>query len=287
MRRRVPIVIVGLTLLSAACAPVDLVDVPSSSTSTTAETTPTSTLPPVANCPGAGEFGEGRGITEVEDDTADGRNLGEISWEASEPCESFQFLFETSEGAPAITVPDIRIEHLDSFQVLRISLDIDSAVVSDQLVETNLVDRLYVVRALDGAMFVDLHLNSPAAARARVEESPARLTVDLRPGLVEFNGVSSLSRSTVVVAPGAGPELANTTAFSGYVRGLEAEVAVIVTQGNGVTDQTSTIAADHPDTWGEFATELTLPSGEVSVFVGEVDPEDGGLDGVTVDLRVG
>ncbi|MFZ0013060.1 MAG: Gmad2 immunoglobulin-like domain-containing protein [Acidimicrobiia bacterium] len=136
-------------------------------------------------------------------------------------------------------------------------------------------------------MFVDLHLNSPAAARARVEESPARLTVDLRPGLVEFDGQSSLGRSAVIVAPGAGSDVATATLFSGYVRFVEADVAVIVTQGSGVTDQTSTIAADHVETWGQFATELTLPPGEVSVFFGGVDPEDGGLDGVTVDLTVG
>ncbi|MFZ0013061.1 MAG: hypothetical protein WAL25_02995 [Acidimicrobiia bacterium] len=150
MRHKATIVIVlGLSLLGSACAPGESGDTTSSSSTTTTATTPTSTLPPVADCPGAGDFGEGRGITEVDNDTADGRNLGEISWETSEPCESFHFLFETTEGAPAITVPDIRVEHLDSFQVLRISLDIDSAVVTDQLVETNLVDRLYVVRALD------------------------------------------------------------------------------------------------------------------------------------------
>lgn len=255
-------------------------------TTTTSSPTPTSTLPPVVDCPGAGDFGEGSGIASVDGEGLDATRLGRVSWERSELCESFSFEFETSEGAPATAVPDISIDHLQSLQVIRISMDIASAVVTDQLVETEMVDRLYVVRSLDGGMFVDLHLNTPAAARARVQSSPAVLTVDLRPGFLEFTGASSIHDRTVVVTPSPDSDIASITTFEGYSRAFEGNVLVIVTQGDAVVTETSTTAADHLETWGEFRVDVPLPTGEVSVFVGEASPQDGSIDGVTLDLTV-
>ncbi|HEX6221571.1 MAG TPA: Gmad2 immunoglobulin-like domain-containing protein, partial [Acidimicrobiia bacterium] len=255
-------------------------------TTTTSSATPTSTLPPVIECPGAGEFGEGSGIAQVDGEGSDATDLGRVSWERSEQCESFIFEFETSEGAPATSVPDISIEHLPSLQVIRITMGIDAAVITDQLVETEMVDRLYVVRSLDGRMFVDLHLNAPAAARARVQSSPAVLTVDLRPGFLEFTGSSSIDDRTVVVSPSQRAEVDDIATFSGYSRAFEANVIVIVTQGDAVVTEANTTAADHLETWGEFNVDVPLPAGEVSVFVGEASAEDGSLDGVTLELTV-
>jgi hypothetical protein len=286
MRRRTVILLSVLALGATACARGGVAPPSTSAVTSTTSPTPTSTLPPVVDCPGAGDFGEGSGIASVEGESSDATRLGRVSWERSERCESFRFEFETSEGAPATAVPDISIDHLPSLQVIRISMGITSAVITDQLVETEMVDRLYVVRSLDGGMFVDLHLNTPAAARARVQSSPAVLSVDLRPGFLEFTGESSIHDRTVVVSPGATSEIASITTFEGYSRAFEGNVLVIVTQGDSVVTETSTTAADHLETWGEFSVDVPLPTGEVSVFVGEASPQDGRIDGVTLDLTV-
>lgn len=261
---------------------------PATTVATTTTSTPeaTTTLPPPIQCPGAGEFEEGGGIADVEGELSDSSLLGSISWDVNDRCESFVFEFETSEGAPATSVPDIQIGHLESFQVIRISLGVNAAVLTDQLVETDLVERLYVVRSLEGGLFVDLHLSSPASARARVQSSPAALTVDLRPGFVEFAGTAETGENVVLVSPTRGSAVGTTTELSGYSRTFEANVLVIVTQGGALVAEMSTIAADYAETWGEFRTEVALPPGEVSVFVGEASPGDGSLSGITVDLTV-
>lgn len=286
MRRRSVAWCLLVVLAATACAGDSAAPTSTAPTTTTSPPPPTSTLPPIVECPGAGDFGEGSGIARVDGEGSDASHLGRLSWERSEQCERFVFEFETSEGAPATSVPDISIDHLPSLQVIRITMDIDAAVITDQLVETEMVERLYVVRSLDGGMFVDLHLNAPVAARARASSSPAVLTVDLRPGFLEFTGSSSVDDSTVVVSPSPGSEIGNITTFDGYSRAFEANVIVIVTQGDVVVTETNTTAADYQETWGQFSVEVPLPAGGVSVFVGEASPEDGSLDGVTIDLTV-
>lgn len=281
-----PVSLVVLIALLAACAGNGSVTTSSADTSTSTSSVPVSTVPPVVDCPGVGEFEEGRGVADIDGEASDSRRLGRISWESSDLCETFQFDFETSEGAPATSLPDIEVDHLDSFQVVRISMDIDSAVIADQLVETNLVDRLYVVRSLSGAMFVDLHLADPAAVRASSSSSPARLTLELRPGFVPFSGESAVDDRVVLTSPTQESEADVSTQFLGYARTFEANVVAIVTQDDSVVAEVDTTAADSLETWGEFRFDLTLPPGPVSVFVGDVDADSGSLDGVTLDLTV-
>ena len=136
-------------------------------------------------------------------------------------------------------------------------------------------------------MFVDLHLAAPAAARARVTSEPARLNIDLRPGFVEFAGTATTDDLVVVVSPGDGANVPPAATVSGYARTFEANVVTIVTQGGQVISETGTTAAEWAVTWGEFSQELTLPPGSVSLFVGQSSPEDGSLDGVTLELTAG
>lgn len=244
----------------------------------------TSTLPPVVECPGTGEFEEGTGIAEFEEEGSDGRHLREISWETSDRCETFNFDFETPEGAPAISVPAVRVDHLDTFQVIRIRMDIDSAIVTDQLVETTLVDRLYVVQALDGATYVDLFLKEPAAARARIESSPARLTVDLKPGFVPFEGVSTVSDDVVLVSPGAGTTVGSVATLQGYARNTDGAVLVVVSRDDQVlVDRTTPVA--NSSGWGEFLQDIALPPGTWRAFVGR--PTEDGSSGLDVNLTSG
>ena len=259
---------------------------PARQATTTTSATSTSTLPPVVECPGVGDFEEGGGIADVPGEGSDSRTIGRISWETSDQCETFHIDFETSEGAPATMVPEIRVDHLESFQVVRIAVDVDDTVVTDQLAETNLVQRLFVVRSLSDGMFIDLHLAAPAAVRAATSSSPARLTLDLRPGFVPFAGESSVDEHIVITSPVAGAEVDSDVQFLGYSRTFEANIIAIVTQGGEVVSQANTTAADYLETWGEFRLEVDLPPGAVSVFLGEESPADGSLEGITFDLSV-
>jgi len=277
--------VVFLLVVLTACngnGTVTTAAVPATSSTVDSSTSP-STLPPVVECPGAGEFEEGGGIADVGGEGSDSSNLGQISWETNDRCESFAFGFETSEGAPATTVPDIRIDHLASFQVIRITMDIDAAVVTDQLVETALVDRLYVVRALDEAILVDLHLIAPAAARATIRSSPATLTLELRPGFVGFEGGSTIAEEIVVVSPPEEGSVESPVQVEGYTRTFGADVGIVGTRGGAVIDETSTTSADLHDveTWSQFRAELDLTPGDVTVFVG-----GGGAEDVIIDLTV-
>lgn len=273
-------------LLTDSTAPTSPQGTPTSSGSTTAPSSPTTSLAPVVDCPGIGEFEEGGGIADIDGSGSDSARLGRISWEDSDQCETFRFEFETSEGAPATALPDIRVEHLDSFQVIRIRTGLDLSVIADQQVDTDLVDRIFVVRSLDGGLYVDLHLAAPAAARVTALDSPARLGLELRPGFVPFAGNSASAEEVVLVAPGDGGEVGTSVDLEGYTRGLGPEVLVVVTRAGTLVSETSAVAVDATDVWGEFRTELTLPPGDVAVFVGETSTDDGSLQGLTIDVSV-
>jgi hypothetical protein len=280
------VAVFGVVLVLAGCVS----DGAAVTTSTTVPPTTTgdlspSTLPPVVECPGIGDFAEGRGIADIDGTESDTRRLGRISWDTSDQCESFRFEFETSEAAPSTSPPDVRVDHLESFQVIRISLDVDSTIITDQVVETNLVDRLYVVRSLTGELFVDLHLTSPAAVRVSSSSSPARLSVDLRPGFVPFSGEATVGENVVLTSPTAGAEVGPSAQLLGYARTFEASVLAVATQDGRVVAEADTIAADSFQTWGEYRLSVTtLPPGPLTLFVGESNPADGSLDGITVDL---
>lgn len=281
------VVVALLLLIPSGCADLGTgTTSPTSPANTTTTPLPSTTLAPVVECPGIGEFEEGGGIATIDGSGSDSARLGRISWSGSDQCETFQFEFETSEGAPATALPDVRVEHLDTFQVIRLELDVDVSVIADQEVDTSLVDRLYVVRSLDGGLYVDLHLAGPAAARVTALDSPARLEVELRPGFVPFEGTSASARDFVLVAPGDGTDVGTSVELAGYTRTALADVLVVVTRAGTLVSETSTSAVDTTDVWGEFRTELTLPPGEVAVFVGGTDTDDGSLQGLTIDLVV-
>jgi hypothetical protein len=271
----------------AACAPSDA----DSQTTTTrpgpvTTTAPTTTVPLVAGCPDEGEFVEDGTIASVDQDQSDSSVIGHISWTTDESCDKFTFSFITSEGAPATTPPTVTATYVEGVPVIRIAVDADQTVITDQLIETALIDRLYVVKALSGGMFVDLHLAGPAQARIRTEGTPARVILDLQPGIVEFPTAPAYSDLAVVVTPLDSEILGGTLLVSGYTRTFESNVLIIATAGNEVVAETFTTAAGGLETWGEFQTEIVLPPGNLSLFVGDENAEKGGLEGVTISLTV-
>lgn len=282
MRR---VVVLALLLVVAGCTGTRTdPTVTSISTTSTTVSTSTSSLPPVVECPGVGEFEEGGSIADIAAEGSDSRNIGEISWERNDRCETFHFEFVTSEGAPATTPPGLSVDHLDSFQVIRVRLDVETAVVKEQLVESGLVDRLYVVTSLSGDLFVDLHLSEPAAARVSVSSSPARLSLELRPGFVPFTGASTIGEDLVVTSP-ARNEVVGDIQLLGYARTTTGEVTAVATQDDSVVTEATATAADAAGSWGEFRIGMSLPAGQFSVFIGE-ESADEGLQGITLDLTV-
>ncbi len=274
-------------LVFAACSP-QTETVASSTTvqGSAVSTAPTTTLPLVAGCPDNDEFTEGGPVDTIEQVSSDASTIGLISWTAEEACETFTVSFETSEGAPATTPPSVSVGYVDDMPVIRMSLDTDATVITDQLVETAMVERLYVVTALDGGMFIDIHLAAPAQARVTVDFSPARLVLDLQPGIVDYPTQPALSDVMVVVSPADTSIGASPVSILGYGRTFESNVMLIVTTGGEVIAEEFTTAADSEATWGEFRTEMDLPPGNISLFVGDENQEDGGLEGVTISLTI-
>ncbi len=274
-----------LTALVAACsaAPEGTTStLPATTTAPAAVTTPT-----VAPCADEFEFGEGGQIADLDHDASDSGTIGAISWTEEADCESFTIAFQTSEGAPATTPPSTELLHLESFQVLRVQMsNVDATVVTDQLVETSLVDRLFVVRSLEEGMFIDFHLAQPSQARIEAASSPAQLILTLKPGLVPFTGFSTIGERVVVTSPTAGAMVDSVFTIGGYSRTLEAGVLFVASIGSEVVAERSTVAAAWMDTWGEYRANLALPEGTVSLFVGEADQLDGTLEGVTVRMTV-
>ncbi len=271
----------------AACAP-NGADSQATTTRPEPVTTsaPTTTVPLVAGCPDEGEFVEDGTIASFEQDQSDSSVIGDISWTTDESCDTFTLSFITSEGAPATTPPTVTATFVEGAPVIRIAVDTDQTVITDQLIETALIDRLYVVKALDGGMFVDLHLVGPTQARIQTERTPARVILDLQPGIVKYATAPAYSDLAVVVTPLDGEILEGTLSVSGYTRTFESNVLIIATAGNEVVAETFTIAAGDLVTWGEFQTDIVLPPGDLSLFVGDENAENGGLEGVTISLTV-
>ena len=279
--RALPIVVL---LIGSACGSIGEV----TATTAAALTTTTATVPkavsPEPGCPEAIEFAFERRVLRLDQPTSDTGMIGLISWDLSAGCEQFQIDFQTAEGAPSTTAPSVVVEYLATRQVIRVFLGVDRTVITDQRIETELVDRLYVVRALDGGMFIDFHLAKPAEARARITNSPAKLTLQLQPGNLPFDGSAALSEHAVVVEPPDGSVRSASVRASGYARTFEGNVLIIATAGDSVVAETNAVAADWVETWGEFKTRLNVPAGEISIFVGESDPRDGSLSGVTIRM---
>ncbi|MGH8953090.1 MAG: Gmad2 immunoglobulin-like domain-containing protein [Acidimicrobiia bacterium] len=276
-----------------ACAPGagdETTTTPGTPPATGGSATTSTTIEPANPSAGCSEdqgFVDAGRVMSAGQATSDTNTLGPIAWLVEHGCERLTVQFETTEGAPATTPPEVVAEFLDSRHVLRIRVDVGSTVVTDQLMETPLIDRLFVVRALDGGMFIDLHLHGPAKARAEVSTSPARLTLELEAGAQALDTAAVIEGNTVLISPSDGAQpSAGAIGVSGYARVFEANVLVVASIGGQTVAQTTTTAADWTETWGEFRAQIQLPPGEVSLFVGEEGPDDGSRVGATINLTV-
>jgi hypothetical protein len=284
----------ALLLITTCAVDNGTIDTSTTSAVTTTDTSPsTSTIPPpgstetAAGCPEDTGFVDAGRVLRLDQPTSDTTTIGLISWQAVEGCERFTIRFETTEGAPATTPPTIVLDFIETRQVLRIWTAADSTVVTDHLVETPLVDRMFVVRALAGGMFIDLHLNGPAQARAEITNSPASLTIEMQGGIEPLDGSAVYAGNTVLTHPEDGGQAAAGALLEikGYSRVFEATMQIVAMIDGEMVAETTTTAADWTETWGEFTASIQLPRGEVSLFVGE-QGDEGEPAGVTIDVTV-
>jgi len=286
--------LLAVTVLLMACNPSGEPTTATSETTTTTAVTTTTSLPPTTVAPtttsqsGCGASMDEERLGEMPSPDSDAEQLSTITWQTDEACERFLIAFTSAEGAPATTAPSLSGEFLRDSAILRIHFDVERTVVTDQLVQSGLVDRLYVVRPLQAVrtLFVDFHLSAPALASIAVTEGSGDVEILLETGGAPYDAVSSFGDNVVVVSPTPGPvELPLTV--EGYSRNFEATTNVQVTQDGALILEDFTTAADWVETWGEY--ELTISpeaSGPAELFVGEFSAQDGSPRGLVLDITL-
>jgi hypothetical protein len=284
-----------LVLLLAACttgsASSTTTSPPSSSTTASGGTTTPTTSPPTT-APGGcatedAPIAEGE-VAAIDQPSADAEQIGAITWETNAECENFVIDFVTAEGAPATTPPSITATMLREVGLLRVEMDLSRTAITDQLVQSVLVERLYVVRQLspDGPLFVDFHLTGAALASVTVGTSPGQLLVALEPGGSPYPATPAIAENVVLVTPTEGP-VDNPVAIEGYSRNFEANTVARIEQGNQTLAEGFTTAADWVETWGAFRLDLNATgSGEADLFVGEQSAQDGSDRGIRVAIEL-
>ena len=244
---------------------------------------------PARVCGGPGEgFVSGGLVTWLGSANGDSSHISGIFLEQVEECERLRVVLTTAGGAPATVPPLVEVELLPEAGLLRARFDPEvwSTSVTDTLLEGELVERVYVVRGLDGRKFVDVHLLEGVDARAMTGADPSHMIIDFRRNGTPPAARPAVSRFAVVTDP-VGGEASYPILARGYARTFEANVLGFIVK-EGVAGETYfTSAADYIVTWGEFLLQVEDgPIGEATLNIGEYDAADGAWEGVEVDLVI-
>ncbi|HSJ34521.1 MAG TPA: hypothetical protein VLB85_05660 [Acidimicrobiia bacterium] len=235
---------------------------PATSPTSTVATVPPTTVAtdPVRACPeGDVMLADGQ-LLRFDRPTSDGTRITGVSWRTSGNCQLVSVSFATADGAPATTPPTVTARLLRAAGVLRIETAATEAVVVDQLVEEGQVERLFVPADQEGFRFVDLVLNGPTVARARVQTSPARLEVELEPGGPAEIGSPLITPQLVIVEPGSAAAMEPVLDVSGYSTGeLEGLQIAVLDQGETVAESPLDLETS-PFLWRAF--DFVLPMGD-------------------------
>ena len=225
---------------------------PAVSTSTTGpEETPLQPIPPcLTEAPFFGETGE---IDSYAPTGSDSALLATVDWRIWEGCERFVFSMASLEGAPTLVPPSALLVLFREHGVLRLLLgpEVETSAVSYQLVDSLLVDRLYVLRSPGGGTYVDLHLAEPALARVIPSSGPAMLTVDLRPGGAPFSRPPLVTSRAVLLLP-EGETYQYPFAVAGYLRPGSKEWMATLTDVNGEVTEAGFPLRGADDLWLGF-----------------------------------
>lgn len=268
----------GLILMLTACAPAsDHEPVPTTepppdpaTTTTTAPTTTEATGEQPECLDDATPFQQDGNVGTLFNDTSDAGILARIQWEQHSGCERLVIEFATAEGAPAVEPPTVGSFFIREAGVLRMTLGqpVVATAVAEQLVQSALVDRVFVVRTLDGGLFVDVHLAQAAFARMTTATGPARTLIDLQPGGPDYPASARRSGDVIVVEP-VQSTLSYPFSVTGYLRtGAEEAEGTVVSLGDGETATAAGTVGDQSTTWGAFVILFPDgPSGRISVNV--------------------
>ncbi len=211
---------------------------------------------------------------------SDSALLASIDWHLWEECERFVFSLASTEGAPTLIPPTVALVFFENQRVLRLQMgpEIETSAVAHQLIESPLVEDLYVVRSSDGGLTVDLHLAEPVAARLIPSSTPATLTVDLRPESTPFSQPPVIAPRAVLFLPRE-ETLQYPFTVNGYLQpGIEESVATL-TDAAGSTTESRFPLAGADDVWSSFAAvflegspgwvTLEVEGARASLFFGE------------------
>ena len=275
-----------VALLVASC-----VVSPSTTTASPITTSSTSSSAPLASpcVSGPDAFVADGPVSNLPQPESDASSVAALTWQEFPDCDQVIVEFATADGAPSIDPPTASSEFIRRVSVLRVRFgpEVTATALSDQLIDSALTERAYVVRGLDGQFFIDLHLAHTAEARMTTQSSPGRLIVDLRSGGDPYPATPAVADLTVVVEPVPGL-VSYPLTISGYSRHFEANVIARLRADGNPETQAVTTATDWTETWGEFTFDIpTGPEGRVELFVGQESPRDGSEEGIYLALEAG
>lgn len=200
-------------------------------------------------------FGDAGEVGRYEPTGSDSALLATIDWHVWPECERFLLSLASPEGAPTLVPPTARLTYFAERGVLRLEMDsqVDTSAISYQLVNTRLVDRLFVVKAPDGGLLVDLYLAEPVSARMIPRSAPATLTLDLRPGGAPFSHRPVVGDRAVLFLPSGREGIHYPFTVDGYLRPGTEEAVAILTGADGTVTEAGFPLAGTDDVWSSFA----------------------------------
>ncbi len=254
----------------AACAP-------ETTTTTTAlpttSTTSSTTIPvsggPIPCCLTGDQLFVGSGSLGIlSAGRSDSETITRFSWETHDECERLTIQFNSGGGAPALDPPSGSAMILGDSGVIRITLDraITESAVSEHLVSSRFVNKIYVVRSNDETLFVDIHLAEPALARITSSSSPAMIRLDLRPDGTKYSTPPIVSDDLVIVHPTTG-NISYPFSVLGYTR-KSGKIEATITGETGEVAKASSPVTERGDTWRAFVLLFPLgPTGAINVEI--------------------
>ena len=287
------ILTLALALLLSACAVQGgTEDLQSGEAGATAEATesPSAQTSSKATMPAAPASADSSAFTDVGDDPE--ARITDIRLGKHPHFERLVIDFATKQGA-ASTVPHWRIEKAPGEGVVRIHLPTVSETAFTDAQQVDKFDwftHVYVVRAPDRSLFVDVFI--PAEYQVRLQElrDPLRLVIDVAPGGKDTHVLPATAKNMVLISPRPGATLKDTVTVSGYSRNFEANNIIILQDSAGKEiDRAIATSTDYVETWGFFSKEIEIPAGTGTgtLLVGDIDAEDGKFEGVTIPVQFG
>ena len=257
---------------------------PPAAASTAAPDPTTAAAGPLPSC--GGEFTSGGVLASLGSAQGDGVHIAGVSHFHTGGCERLEVSLAASDGSPSSALPPVEVELMADAGLLRMSFDpaVQTTSITDASFSGGLFNSVYVVRGLDGRLFVDAHLSRSVEAAA--EAGPSRLTVVLRGADGYPSSRPSASSSTVVTSPARRGDVSYPITVAGYARNFEANVIGFTTGPDGTAGPAyHTSSADYIQTWGEFRLVIEEgPAGPVTLSAGDYDAESDDFHGVHLPL---